>query len=368
MDLRPDPFQTQLRRALRVGLAGVAVRPGVRGAPVLDGPASPASVVLSDLSATLFELPASQGGFELGLAAGATVSEELGRAACGNPYRAHALVADVALATGRPELLDDLTSGATCAVAGMESLTGRVAGVKAESADDRIELSGTVTADAASADVLAVACQQSGSASQSAGASALALIPAGSAGYKWLGDGWPHAVQLSAVVVSPHDVVGWDGAVLDALAKARIRQAAYLLGLAAGMLQETVKYTGIRRQFGTKLRDFQGVGFPLAKVAIALRATRLLVYRAAWLTDTGQHDYPTAPLEALAAAGEALTETARTCMQACGGHGMTSELAVHRYYRLAVAEPFRYGKPTELWRQVGAARLTETAAAVRPLS
>jgi alkylation response protein AidB-like acyl-CoA dehydrogenase len=362
MDLRPDPFQAHLRRALRVGLAGAAARPGVRGAPVLDGPASPAGSVLAELSAPHFELPSGHGGLELGLMAGATVSEELGRAACGNPYRAQALVADVAWSANRPDVLDDLRAGATVAAAGLECLTGPGAGVTAEHADGGIELSGTVTADAASADVLAVSCHWrdswkgswKGSVSQPA---VLALVPAGTAGYKWLGDGWPHAVQLSGVVVAQKDVIPWDGPVLGALAKARIRQAAYLLGLAAGMTEEAVRYTGARRQFGSKLRDLQGVGFPLARAVISLRATRMLVYRAAWLADAGGADLPTASLEALAAAAETLIEIARTAMQACGGHGMTTELAVHRYYRLAVAEPYRYGKPAELWRQVGAARL-----------
>jgi alkylation response protein AidB-like acyl-CoA dehydrogenase len=363
MDLRPDPFQTQLRRALRVGLAGATVRPGVRGAPVLDGPASPASLVLGELSALLYELPASYGGLELGVMAGAMVSEELGRAACGNPYRAHALVADVAIAASRPDVLDDLRAGATSAVAGMESLTGPVADVSAEPAGGWTELSGTATADAASADILAVTCRAT--ASPAPGIS-LALLPAGTAGYKWLGDGWPHAVQLSGVVVSPSDLIAWDGPARPPLARARIRQAAYLLGLAAGMLEETVRYTSARRQFGSKLRDFQGVGFPLAGRAIALRATRMLVYRAAWLADAG--DRSTAPLQALAAAAETLTETTRACMQACGGHGMTSELPVHRYYRLAAAEPYRYGKPAELWRLVGAARLAQAGRAVTPPS
>jgi alkylation response protein AidB-like acyl-CoA dehydrogenase len=386
MDLRPDPFQTQLRRALRVGLAGAAARPGVRGAPVLDGPASPASLVLSELSALLFEQPASHGGLELGLAAGATVSEELGRAACGNPYRAHALVADVAIAANRPDVLDDLRAGATAAVAGQESVTGPLAGVTAGPGGGQIELAGTATADAASADILAVTCHWTGSSAApdaigrpAKSGSAIALLPIGTAGYKWLGDGWPHAVQLAGVMIRADDLIAWDGAASGALAKARVRQAAYLLGLAAGMLEETVKYTSARRQFGSKLRDFQGVGFPLAGRLIALRATRMLVYRAAWLADTGSTGSPrpaggdqgassTAPLEALAAAAETLIGTARICLQACGGHGMTSELPVHRYYRLAAAEPYRYGKPADLWRQVGAVRLAEAVSAVTPLS
>jgi alkylation response protein AidB-like acyl-CoA dehydrogenase len=364
MDLRPDPFQAQLRRALRTGLAGAAVRAGVRGAPVLDGPASQASQVLSDLSAPQFELPAACGGLELGLMAGATVSEELGRAACGNPYRAHAFLSDLALAANRSDVLDDLRAGATAATAGLDHLTRSGDGLTATFTEGGIELNGIATADAASADILAVTCRLP----EPSARARIALVPAGTAGYKWLGDGWPHAVRLSGVVIGERDLITWDAPALAAMARARIRQAAYLCGLAAGMLEGTIRYTGTRRQFGSKLRDFQGVGFPLARAMISLRAARMLVYRAAWLTDTGgagptAGQEPAAPLEALATAAETLIETARTCMQACGGHGMTSELAVHRYYRLAAAEPYRYGRPGELWREVGAARLAAAAAA-----
>ncbi len=369
MDLRFDPLQTQLRRALRVGLSGVAARPGVRGAPVLDGPASPAASVLSELSALWYEQPVSEGGLGLGMIAGATVSEELGRAACGNPYRGFALVTDAAKASGRRDLVDDLRSGATAAVAGLETLTGGPGAITAVRADcggidggraggsavrAPAVLTGTVTADAASADVLAVGCWWQNS-------PALAIVPAGSAGYKWLGDSWPHAVQLTGVTIASRDLVTDFGVGSQVLAKARIRQAAYLLGLAAGMHESAVRYTGTRRQFGSKLRDFQGIGFPLARCAVSLRAARMSVYRAAWLAESagpgGWGEPGMAAVEALAMTSETMTALASTAMQVCGGHGMTSEVAVQRYYRLAAAEPFRYGKPGELWRLVGAARL-----------
>lgn len=365
MDPRFDPLQTQLRRALRVGLSGVATRPGVRGAPVVDGPASPAASVLSELSALWYEQPVSEGGLGLGLIAGATVSEELGRAACGNPYRGFALLTDAAKAAGRRDLLDDLRSGATAAVAGLETLTGGPAAISAVPAvggpaGGKVVLTGTVTADAASADLLAVGCWWQGS-------PALAIVPAGSAGYKWLGDSWPHAVQLTDVTVDSRDLVTDFDAGSQVLARARIRQAAYLLGLAAGMHESAVRYTGTRRQFGSRLRDYQGIGFPLARCAVSLRAARMSVYRAAWLAESagsgdlagsgGWGEPALASVEALALASETMIALASIAMQVCGGRGMTSEVAVQRYYRLAAAEPFRYGKPGELWRLVGAARL-----------
>ncbi|MDQ3821665.1 MAG: hypothetical protein M3321_00260, partial [Actinomycetota bacterium] len=88
MDLTPDPVIVELRRALRSALARVPVRSEVHGAPVVDGASGPARTVLDQLGAADFERPASDGGLDLGLSAGVLVSEELGRAAAGNPYRA----------------------------------------------------------------------------------------------------------------------------------------------------------------------------------------------------------------------------------------------------------------------------------------
>ncbi len=353
MDLSPDPLQAQLRRALRAGLAGVADRPAVRGIPVSDGPDSPARELLSELGMPLYELPVTAGGLDLGLAAGVTVSEELGRAACGNPYRADAFAADAAVASGRTDVLDRLLAGATVAAAGLEALPPGSA-VQARRSDGGWELSGTVTVDAADADMVAVLARVRG-------APALALLPAGSAGITWHTGRWPHVVELTDVPVGQPDLlrrVETPGG--GPLARARVRQAAYLLGLAGGMHDAAVTYTGTRRQFGGPLRDLQAVSFPLARAVVTLRVTRMLVYRAVWFADTGRPS--TASAEALATAAEALADISRLTMQACGSRSMTSQLPLHRYYRLAAAEPVRYGRPGALWRLVGASAVAGSGA------
>jgi alkylation response protein AidB-like acyl-CoA dehydrogenase len=396
MDLRPDPLQAQLRRALRAGLDGATARPGVSGAPVDDGPASPAAQVLAELGAALFELPSDAGGMELGLMAGVTVSEELGRAACGNPYRARALAADAALASGRADVLDRLLAGVTVGAAGLDALPtgGGVTirpsggGVPARATGGGWELTGTVIADAADADLLAVACCPEGE-------PALALVPGGAPGRKAVG-GWPFLIELTDVTVTPGDLLSAlastaladptpvpaaapvgtgltttqasQGLTATPLARARVRQAAYLHGLATGMLEAAVGYSGKRSQFGTRLREFQAVSFPLARAVVALRAARLGLYHAAWLLESPQAGPVPGdpPAEALAASAEALTGVARVAMQACGVRAMTPELPLHRYYRIAVAEATRYGHPAALWRLAGAARLAGYAGCMRP--
>lgn len=350
MDLSPDPVQTQLRRALRAGLAGIAATPGVRGAPVGDGPANSARELLTGLGVPRYEAPLTAGGLDLGLAAGVTVCEELGRAACGNPYRAVAFTADAAVACGRADVLDRLLAGTRVAAAGMEALPAGSA-IRASRADGCWELSGTVTVDAADADLVAVLTRMRGSA-------VLALLPAGSAGIKWHAGRWPYALQLTDVrALQPDLLRRIDGRGGTIMARARVRQAAYLLGLASGMHDAAIRYTGVRRQFGGRLRDLQAVSFPLARAAVVLRVSRALVYRAVRLAEAGKP--ATAPVEALAHAADVLTDVARLTMQACGSRSMTSQLPLHRYYRLAAAEPVCYGRPGALWQLVGAAAIAE---------
>ena len=349
MDLAPDPIFLQVREALRSALAAIPVRPGVHGAPVTDGGAGPARTVLDQLDAAAYELPADAGGLGLGLTAGALVSGELGRAACGNPYRARALAADVSWP--HPEGVG---------LAGLEAPPPSGArGVSATARAGGWELTGTATVDDAEAAVFLVAVVFA--------EPALVAVPRTAPGVSVLTASFPPAVRFEATPIASTEVVATGDTLADALARARVRQAAYLLGIAEGAHRIALDYTGSRRQFGSRLRDLPAVSFPLARGLVALRATRASVYRAAWLIDTEPIDNElpgagTEPIAALAMAAETARDVVRLSMQSCGVRAMTAELGLHRYFRLAAAESARYGDPAALWRVVGAERLRSAAA------
>jgi alkylation response protein AidB-like acyl-CoA dehydrogenase len=334
MDPTPDPLMVELRRVLRAALARVPVRSGVHGAPVADGRSGPARAVLDDLGAAEFERPAAVGGLGLGLTAGVLVSEELGRAAGGNPYRADALSADVDRPTG-------------AALAGLETQpVGH--GVIAKPRTGGWELTGTVTVDDPGAGPLLVATTINGE----------PTLVTVSSGHVVETRCWPPVARFEATPVT--DVVGvLDDSPTGPLARARLRQAAYLLGIAGGAHQVAVRYADVRRQFDTRLRDLPAVAFSLARAVVALRATTAAVYRGAWLVDSGSGQADTAPVSALAMAAETARDVVRLCMQNCGVRAMTAELGLHRYFRLAAAESSRYGEPSALWRLAGATRLEE---------
>lgn len=337
MDLTPDPLAVQLRKALRTGLAGVPARTELHGAPVTDGAGGPTRTVLDALDAADFERPASRGGLGLGLTAGVLVSEELGRAARGNSYRADAFAAD----TGAP---------AGAALAGLEALPVG-GGVGATPRPGGWELTGTVTVDDEDATTLLVAARTDGE-------PVLVAVERPAAGPDAPRGCWPPVARFEATPVTAADVVGpLDESPTGALARARLRQAAYLLGIAEGAHRIAVEYAGLRRQFGTRLRDLPAVSFPLARAMVELRATRAAVYRGAWLVDCDPDAVGTAPAVALAMAAETARDVVRTAMQSCGVRAMTAELGLHRHFRLAAAESARYGDPAVLWRTVGAERV-----------
>ncbi|WP_218011122.1 acyl-CoA dehydrogenase family protein [Herbidospora mongoliensis] len=312
-----------LRGALRAALAHVPVRSEVHGAPVSD---ERVRAVLGDLGVADLERPDAAGGLDLGLTAGVLVSEELGRAGVGNPYRADAMAADVGCPAGM-------------ALAGFEALP---VGDGVTATPPAWELTGVTTTDGPGPFLVATCVDGE------------PMLVAASGPEAETG-GRPPVVRFENTPVTV--VARLDDSLTGPLARARLRQAGYLLGIAEGAYEIAVRYTGVRRQFDTRLRDLPAVAFPLARAMVALRATRAAVYRGAWLADSGQAKAGPAPIVALAMAAETARDVVRTCMQSCGVRAMTAELGLHRHFRLAAAESGRYGEPAALWRLAGAARL-----------
>ena len=61
----------------------------------------------------------------------------------------------------------------------------------------------------------------------------------------------------------------------------RCGNAAMCLGVAAGAIEEAVKYSQERRAFGRPICEFQDIQFAVVDMTMKLEAARLLVYRAA---------------------------------------------------------------------------------------
>ncbi|MFF0320255.1 acyl-CoA dehydrogenase family protein [Nonomuraea angiospora] len=140
-------------------------------------------------------------------------------------------------------------------------------------------------------------------------------------------------------------VTAWAGSSAEweaAQANARVRQAAYLVGLAQAALDHAVDHAKTRRQFGQPIGKFQGLAFRLSELSMHIDATRLLVHD----RDAAAH----AAANLAAASDLARTVTTRT-MQIHGAAGMRSDNDAQLYYRRAAAESVRLGTPSRLRRE-----------------
>src|SRR5947208_2571613 len=104
------------------------------------------------------------------------------------------------------------------------------------------------------------------------------------------------------------------------------------LGIAEGALEECLRYTGTRKQFGRPIASFQGVHFALADMATEIEAAKHLVYHAAWLKQHGQPFKREAAMAKLFASELAMRATTKA-VQLHGGYGYTTDYPVERMMR-----------------------------------
>ena len=112
----------------------------------------------------------------------------------------------------------------------------------------------------------------------------------------------------------------------------RIGVAAMGVGLAQGALDEALAYASERRAFGQPISKFQAIQAKLANMATEIEATRLLVYKAAWLKDRGE-DFSLTAAQAKLKSGRLAVRAADEAVQIHGGYGYIEEYPVCRFYR-----------------------------------
>jgi len=112
----------------------------------------------------------------------------------------------------------------------------------------------------------------------------------------------------------------------------RIGIASQALGIAQGALEKATQYAKDRQQFGKPIGLFQGVGFKLADMATRVDASRLLVYRAAWMKDNGMTLGEKASMAKMYASDTAMYVTTEA-VQIHGGYGYIREFEVERMMR-----------------------------------
>ena len=135
----------------------------------------------------------------------------------------------------------------------------------------------------------------------------------------------------------------------------RIGIASQALGIAQGAMDETVKYTKERKQFGRAIAKFQNTQFQMADLKTKVEAARLLVRSAAWKKDMHLPYSADAAMAKLFAAETAMEVTTKA-VQFHGGYGYTREYPVERMMRDAKITEI-YEGTSEVQRMVIAGQL-----------
>jgi alkylation response protein AidB-like acyl-CoA dehydrogenase len=351
MRLEPDDTQRDLALAVRAELEAAAGR---------GGRLDPAEVHtrLAGLDVYALDLPAAADGLELGLTYAAALCEELGRWAAPDSYRASMVLADLILSVSHDAAapasssLDDLLR----AIAAGKATAGLAAGVGVVAArtPGGWELDGDCALPGPPPDAsfyLVPARRAEGT--------SLAAVTVEDPGATWVASRRDGARHLRLAGARAHILSGpLHSAAVPAplLVRARIRQAAYLLGLAAGAHRLAISRAASRQQFGRSIGENQAIAFPLAEQFAELEAVRLLVHQACWAADNGQ-DAAVGATQALAYAAELALRVTAHAVHVHGAAGLTEDAPVSRHYRAAAMEATRWGAPTSLWREAGALRL-----------
>ncbi len=107
------------------------------------------------------------------------------------------------------------------------------------------------------------------------------------------------------------------------------------LGAMERQLEQAIEHARTRKQFGQAIGDFQAVSHRLAEMKVRIEVGRQMLYKVAWMKDTGQR----ATLESAIAklfVSEAYVASSLDAVRTFGGYGFTAEYDAERMLRDAV--------------------------------
>lgn len=145
-----------------------------------------------------------------------------------------------------------------------------------------------------------------------------------------------HSIWFTDVKVPKVNRLGDEGfgfkLAMKILNGGRIGIAAQAVGIAAGALELSLRYSRERRAFGLPIFQHQGIQFKLSEMATSIEAARLLTYQAAFLKDSGKPYVKEGAMAKLFASKTAM-EVTTEAVQIHGGYGYVKDYHVERMMR-----------------------------------
>lgn len=108
---------------------------------------------------------------------------------------------------------------------------------------------------------------------------------------------------------------------------------AQAIGIARAAYEVALDYAKTREQFGKAIIENQAIAFALADMRTAIDASRLLVWRAAWMAAQGKKFEAAEGSMSKLFAGETAVQVTTQAMQILGGNGYTRDYPVERFAR-----------------------------------
>jgi acyl-CoA dehydrogenase len=146
-----------------------------------------------------------------------------------------------------------------------------------------------------------------------------------------------HELFFDDVPLEPMALIGRQGEgfklAMNMLGRVRLALiGARGVGKAVHVLEMMIEYAGERRQFGTRIGDFQMIQQMIADSVMEVNAARLMLLNTASMMDAGQNARDWISMVKVLSS-ETLGRVVDRAVQVFGGMGFCKELAIERYYR-----------------------------------
>jgi hypothetical protein len=223
----------------------------------------------------------------------------------------------------------------------------------------RLNGSKTAVLDGAAANQIIVSARVA-SANGASGKLCLFLVPAGTPGltlrdYARLGGGRGCSLDLNEVQL-PADALLGDGsdalpAIEAVVDRAMAALSAEAVGIMQTLLDTTLEYTKMRKQFGRPLSANQVIRHRLADMAMQCDEARSMALRAALMVDAEPVARSRAASGAKAKIGKCARFVAEQSVQLHGGMGVTEELDIGAYFKRLLAFDTLFGGSAHHYRR-----------------
>jgi len=148
---------------------------------------------------------------------------------------------------------------------------------------------------------------------------------------------------------------------MKTLDKTRPGIGAQAVGIAQGALDEALKYSRERVQFGKSISSIQAVQHMLANMATKIEASRALVYAVARAIDAGSTDFTKEAAMCKLIASDTAMEVTTDAVQIFGGYGYMKEYPVEKMMRDAKITQIYEGTNQIQRNQIALGLIKETA-------